>query len=204
MKRTPLPVVFVLLAVGCVPMRMSRPAQVTTTERDVAPIDRLGRWDGARFERFAPADQLSSDNVWAIFEDQSGQLWFGTDRGVSRWDGRGWHHLDLAGRLGCDWVFSMYQDRRGHIWFCVYGGGICRWDGLVIQTVGEKDRRQRLLTLSEEGEAFENALSAEQRRRLREAYTNAGPDAVAGFRTVLHEMMNDGTRNLMADAQDRE
>lgn len=76
-------------------------------------------------------------------------------------------------------------------------------DGLVVQTIGQKDRRQRLLTLSAEGESFEQALSAEQRRRLREAYTAAGPDAVAGFRTVLHAMMNEGTRALIADAPGR-
>ena len=76
-------------------------------------------------------------------------------------------------------------------------------DGMVVQTIGRKDRRQRLLTLSEEGIAFEQALSSEQRRRLREAYTAAGPDAVAGFRTVLHQMMNEGTRNLIAAAPGR-
>jgi len=76
-------------------------------------------------------------------------------------------------------------------------------DGLVVQTIGEKDRRQRLLTLSEEGERFEQALSAEQRRRLREAYTAAGPDAVAGFRTVLYAMMNEGTQALIAETPGR-
>ena len=73
-------------------------------------------------------------------------------------------------------------------------------DGLVIQTVGTEDRRQRLLTLSDAGDQFEEALSAEQRRRLRDAYAKTGPEAVAGFRTVLHQMMNEGTKGLLADA----
>ena len=72
-------------------------------------------------------------------------------------------------------------------------------DGLVLQQVGEKDRRQRLLTLSDEGAELEAQLSQPQRDRLRQAYTSAGPEAVAGFREVLHMMMNDGTKALVAE-----
>lgn len=77
-------------------------------------------------------------------------------------------------------------------------------DGLVIQTVGRRDRRQRLLSLSEEGAALEAQISAAQRQRLRDAYSRAGPEAVAGFREVLHQMMNDGTRLLLAEAPERQ
>ena len=50
-------------------------------------------------------------------------------------------------------------------------------DGLVVQKVGETDRRQRLLSLSEEGATLEAQLSQPQRDRLRQAYTGAGPEA---------------------------
>jgi len=76
-------------------------------------------------------------------------------------------------------------------------------DGLVVQKVGETDRRQRLLSLSEEGAALEAQLSQPQRDRLRQAYTSAGPEAVAGFREVLHKIMNDGTRAMVADKPGR-
>ncbi|MEM7508829.1 MAG: MarR family transcriptional regulator [Pseudomonadota bacterium] len=67
-------------------------------------------------------------------------------------------------------------------------------DGLVTSTPGETDRRQRLLRLSPEGEELERALSDPQRARLRKAYADAGPDAVAGFRLVLEQMINEGQR----------
>lgn len=76
-------------------------------------------------------------------------------------------------------------------------------DGLVVQKVGETDRRQRLLSLSEEGAELEAKLSQPQRDRLRQAYTSAGPEAVAGFREVLHKIMNDGTRAMVADKPGR-
>ncbi|NNK79321.1 MAG: MarR family transcriptional regulator [Litoreibacter sp.] len=63
-------------------------------------------------------------------------------------------------------------------------------DGLVESRVGTRDRRERHLFLTEEGEALERQLSEAQRRRMRAAFREAGPEAVAGFRTVLEQMMD--------------
>lgn len=62
-------------------------------------------------------------------------------------------------------------------------------DGLVESRVGQKDKRERHLFLTEAGEALEAALSEAQRGRMRAAYRAAGPEAVQGFRTVLEAMM---------------
>ncbi|WP_372800070.1 MarR family winged helix-turn-helix transcriptional regulator [Paracoccus seriniphilus] len=67
-------------------------------------------------------------------------------------------------------------------------------DGLVESRVGRRDRRERLLYLTEAGTALERRLSAAQRARMRTAYRNAGPQAVAGFRQVLEVMMDPETR----------
>lgn len=63
-------------------------------------------------------------------------------------------------------------------------------DGLVESRVGQRDRRERHLHLTEEGSDLERALSDAQRRRMRAAYRKVGPDAVAGFRQVLEAMMD--------------
>jgi len=60
--------------------------------------------------------------------------------------------------------------------------------GLVNQLRGEKDRRQRLLTLSESGNALVQELTEKARMDLAEAFRLAGPAAVAGFRSVLHQI----------------
>jgi len=67
-------------------------------------------------------------------------------------------------------------------------------DGLVISSVGQQDRRERNLHLSEAGEALEHELSELQRDRVRQAYRAAGPEAVAGFRKVLEQMINEDER----------
>jgi ligand-binding sensor domain-containing protein len=36
---------------------------------------------------------LSNNVVWSIYEDLSGQLWFGTDGGVSKYNGNSFTHL---------------------------------------------------------------------------------------------------------------
>jgi DNA-binding MarR family transcriptional regulator len=63
-------------------------------------------------------------------------------------------------------------------------------DGLVESSVGKFDKRERNLFLTEAGEALEKKLSDAQRVRMRTAYRNAGPEAVAGFRAVLEQMMD--------------
>ncbi len=59
---------------------------------------------------------------------------------------------------------------------------------LVQQSPGENDRRQRLLKLSEAGENLVRTLTDKARNDLAEAFRLAGPAAVAGFRSVLHQL----------------
>ncbi|AUH35221.1 MarR family winged helix-turn-helix transcriptional regulator [Paracoccus tegillarcae] len=68
-------------------------------------------------------------------------------------------------------------------------------DGLVESRVGRRDRRERQLYLTDTGTALERRLSEAQRARMRAAYRNAGPQAVAGFREVLEAMMDPETRS---------
>ncbi len=70
-------------------------------------------------------------------------------------------------------------------------------DGLVISKTGTKDRRQRNLRLSPAGEELERQLSEPQRARFRRAYSEAGPEAVAGFRAVLERMINEKDREAV-------
>jgi DNA-binding MarR family transcriptional regulator len=67
-------------------------------------------------------------------------------------------------------------------------------DGLVESRVGTTDKRERHLTLTEDGAALERKLSDAQRARMRAAYRAAGPQSVAGFRRVLEAMMDPDMR----------
>jgi DNA-binding MarR family transcriptional regulator len=64
-------------------------------------------------------------------------------------------------------------------------------EGFVVQRPGQRDRRQRLLELTEKGRELERLLSENQRRRMARAYRAAGAEAVEGFRTVLRNLIEE-------------
>ncbi len=66
--------------------------------------------------------------------------------------------------------------------------------GMVSQTQGRADRRQRLLTLTPAGQTLERRLFERQRERLVAAYREAGAGAVEGFRKVMRGIMDEQAR----------
>jgi DNA-binding MarR family transcriptional regulator len=78
--------------------------------------------------------------------------------------------------------------------------------GYVVQSPGRADRRQRLLTLTPQGQVLERRLFERQRERLTAAYREAGANAVEGFRRVMRGIMNDTARAYLDNAEpgDRE
>ncbi|MGC8201159.1 MarR family winged helix-turn-helix transcriptional regulator [Aliiroseovarius sp. PTFE2010] len=76
-------------------------------------------------------------------------------------------------------------------------------DGLVESRVGNKDKRERHLYLTERGADLERELSEAQRSRMRAAYRTVGPDAVAGFRQVLEAMMDPDQRRHFRSFKDQ-
>jgi DNA-binding MarR family transcriptional regulator len=51
------------------------------------------------------------------------------------------------------------------------------------------DRRRRLVTLTTEGMAFSSQATERRRAALRQAFLSSGPEAVAGVRRVLSELL---------------
>jgi DNA-binding MarR family transcriptional regulator len=69
--------------------------------------------------------------------------------------------------------------------------------GLVQQSPGRGDRRQRLLSLTPAGVKLERALFECQRELLVGAYREAGGPAVDGFRRVLRGIMGRAARSYV-------
>jgi DNA-binding MarR family transcriptional regulator len=70
-------------------------------------------------------------------------------------------------------------------------------EGFVGQAPGFEDRRLRLLTLTEKGQMLEKRLFDAQRDRVAQAYREAGPQAVQGFRKVMRAITDQGARAYM-------
>ena len=73
--------------------------------------------------------------------------------------------------------------------------------GYVQQLPGRHDRRQRLLSLTEAGQALEQRLVDRQRAVLTRAYRDAGGPAVDGFRRVMRGIMDADARAYMDRAE---
>ncbi|MGE0725223.1 MAG: MarR family winged helix-turn-helix transcriptional regulator [Alphaproteobacteria bacterium] len=76
-------------------------------------------------------------------------------------------------------------------------------EGFIVQKPGPKDRRQRLLSLTEKGVQLERQLSQNQRERIARAYRRAGADAVEGFRKVMVGIINESDRRRFDRNKDR-
>ena len=70
--------------------------------------------------------------------------------------------------------------------------------GLVDSSVGDRDRRQRLLRLTAAGERLESELFEELRRGMAAAYASAGQGAVSGFWSVLEGLIPPADRTMIA------
>ena len=77
-------------------------------------------------------------------------------------------------------------------------------DGLVQSDIGKQDRRQRNLSLTPKGAALEAELSDSQRARMRKAYSNAGAEAVQGFRAVLEQIIEPDMREQIAKLAEKQ
>ncbi|CAA7611477.1 HTH-type transcriptional regulator PetP [Candidatus Terasakiella magnetica] len=64
----------------------------------------------------------------------------------------------------------------------------------ITQRPGLKDRRQRLLELTEKGVELERQLTERQRGCMARAYREAGGEAVEGFRKVLLGLVEEADR----------
>ncbi|HMG33455.1 MAG TPA: two-component regulator propeller domain-containing protein [Blastocatellia bacterium] len=72
-----------------------------------------------RFVALSTSDGLSSNNIRCVTEDQWGQIYLGTVRGVDKLNletGRIRHYSTADGLIG-DFVTSALRDRRGCLWF---------------------------------------------------------------------------------------
>lgn len=69
-----------------------------------------------------PSTGICSDFVNVVFEDSDGDMWYGTDKGVSRCDkyGNWWHYLKADNGTNTQ-VLTLEEGKDGRIWVGGYG-----------------------------------------------------------------------------------
>ena len=85
------------------------------------------------------SDEQLSPFVRRIFQDKSGNLWFGTNGdGVVRYDGSALEYFSINEGFGGVAVRGIVQDKEGNIWFGTERG-ITKYDGESFTNFTEKD-----------------------------------------------------------------
>ncbi|MFZ6014196.1 MAG: ligand-binding sensor domain-containing protein, partial [Bacteroidota bacterium] len=68
---------------------------------------------------------LPSSEVYEIFQDRHGFLWFATDNGVVKFDGSEMQKFSIAEGLTDPVVFGFHEDLKGRLWFRTFSGRLC-------------------------------------------------------------------------------
>ena len=85
-------------------------------------------YNGETFTHFTEKEGLSNNWVWSILEDSNGNLWFGTNGGVSMYDGKIFTHFTTNEGLSGNQVRSILEDRHGNLWFATRNG-VSKYNG---------------------------------------------------------------------------
>ncbi|MGC4023530.1 MAG: two-component regulator propeller domain-containing protein [Cyclobacteriaceae bacterium] len=74
------------------------------------------------YQHFNVAEGLPSSEVYKVFQDKKGFIWFATDNGVVRYDGKEMDLYQLNEGLSDPVVFDFFEDHQGRLWFRTFSG----------------------------------------------------------------------------------
>ncbi|HEY0652396.1 MAG TPA: two-component regulator propeller domain-containing protein [Chryseosolibacter sp.] len=100
---------------------------------------------------YSVAEGLPSSEVYEVFEDSRGFLWFGTDNGVVRFDGFELEKFNIDKGLTDPVVFGFLEDKKGRIWFRTFSGRLCYFSKGSIYPYPYNDKLVTILPLGEIG-----------------------------------------------------
>ncbi|MCH2223770.1 MAG: LytTR family transcriptional regulator DNA-binding domain-containing protein [Crocinitomicaceae bacterium] len=69
-----------------------------------------------KFEVFNENSGLPSTQVYDIYQDENGYLWFASDRGIARYDGYNFESFGLKDGVPANTVFKFYPQENGNVW----------------------------------------------------------------------------------------
>ena len=101
---------FVLIA-PCLSLMFSLLSSCNEHEDNMVSPSTIHKW-----EYYTESHGLTSDYINTIFEDSNGNIWVGTDRGISVYTGTSFENHTLSTGLVSNNIFAITEDHRGSIW----------------------------------------------------------------------------------------
>lgn len=79
---------------------------------------------GVPAKNYTVRDGLVNNTVRCFYEHPNGELWIGTDGGISIYNGHSFRSLTVKDGLVGNFVWSLIGDTHGGIWFACYDNGL--------------------------------------------------------------------------------
>ena len=67
-------------------------------------------------------DGLPSTNIYSVYRDRKGFLWFATDKGIARYNGIRFETFTTFDGMPDNEVFLFKEDNEGRLWLSTYNG----------------------------------------------------------------------------------
>ncbi len=68
---------------------------------------------------------LPSNNIYDVYRDDKGFLWFASDKGIARYNGIRFEKFTTFNGLPDNEIFFSQEDSYGRLWFGTYNGELC-------------------------------------------------------------------------------
>ncbi len=87
------------------------------------------------FNRSSFSDGLPSSYIYSIVSDSSGQIWVGTNNGVSRYNGKSFRNYSTDNGIAHDKVRASICDNKGNVWFGHVNGQVSLFTSNHFETI---------------------------------------------------------------------
>lgn len=81
----------------------------------------LGHGQQLIYENYSTHNGMPSSEVYDLFQDKNGVLWFATDRGVATYDGNKFNKFDKTDGIPSSTVFKFFPQKDGKVWCATMG-----------------------------------------------------------------------------------
>ena len=109
------------------------------TDFGVSYVDLPNLFSGGIITSYTTADGLGNNVIKCINEDSDGNIWFGTNSGVTKYDGNNWFSIGTSDGLPFGGVVDIDQGSNGDIYLCSGLGGLFIYNGSVLNSFTETD-----------------------------------------------------------------
>lgn len=82
----------------------------------------LGIGQELNFKNYTTEEGLPSNEVYSIFQDKNGCMWFATDRGICQYNGIDFKRFEPKDGLTDITVFDFYPQENGQVWCSTFNG----------------------------------------------------------------------------------